>query len=118
MRDFEELKRRILERRPICEICGVRAATQLHHCLVHDMKKYHDILTVEENLMPICDECHTSGSQRANGIEVRIQFAYRQIRIYGLDVARWYNSLPLKCKERWLVELEAPTRAKKLAKFS
>lgn len=118
MDNFEELKRRILERRPICEICGMRPATQLHHAIVHDMKKYHKILTVEENLMPVCEVCHTSGEQKANGLEVRIQFALRQIRVYGLDVARWYNSLPLKSKERWILDLEAPSRAKKLARFS
>jgi deoxyxylulose-5-phosphate synthase len=103
---FTELKERIIAKRPICEICGVRSATQLHHCLVHDMKKYHKELTVEENLMPVCESCHTSGEQTANRLEVRMKFALRQIDVYGLDVVKWYNGLPLKSKEYWLLNLE------------
>ena len=47
---FADLKTRILRKRPVCEICGVRGATELHHCLVHDSRKYHHLVTVEENL--------------------------------------------------------------------
>ncbi len=102
---FADMKERILRKRPICEICGLRRATQLHHCLVHDMKKYHDILTVEENLMPVCDRCHTSTEQTANRLEVRIKFALRQIKVYNLDVVKWYQGLPLKVKESWILNL-------------
>lgn len=102
---FVELKERILKKRPICELCGIRRATQLHHCLVHDMKKYHAILTVEENLLPCCERCHTSSEQIANRLEVRIQFAMRQKREYNLDVAKWYAELPLKFKEDWILKI-------------
>lgn len=102
MEGFAELKTRILENRPICEICGHRRAVELHHCIVHDSKDLHKLVTVEENLMPVCQECHPY----ANGLEVRIQFAYRQIREYHYDIAGWYNGLPLKFKERWLQEIE------------
>lgn len=103
---FPELKERILRRRPICEVCFIRRATQLHHCLVHDMKRYHKLLTVEENLMPTCDICHTSIEQSANQLKIRIEFAYRQINEYGLDVAEWYKALPLKFKEQWILNLQ------------
>lgn len=93
----------ILLRRSICEVCGVRKATQLHHCIVHDSKRYHKELTVPENLMPVCEHCHTT-TQRANSKAVRVKFAHEQIR-RGYDVAGWYKSLPLKSKEAWILEL-------------
>lgn len=102
---MDELKRRILEKRPICELCNKNMATQLHHCLVHDMKRFHDLLTVEENLMPVCAECHTGLGQIANGYKVRRAFAYRQVK-RGLHVSEWYRSLPLKYYEAWLLNFE------------
>lgn len=102
---FQEMKERILKKRPICELCGLRRATQLHHCLVHDMKQYHALLTVEENLLPCCDRCHTSMEQTANRLDVRVKFAHRQIDVYGLDVIKWYTGLPLKFKEQWILDL-------------
>jgi hypothetical protein len=95
----------ILVKRPVCEICYQRPATELHHCLVHDMKRYHDSLTVPENLQPICAICHTSGSQQANSMSNRIAFAKRQIGL-GYKIGQWYRSLPLKVKEQWILDLE------------
>jgi len=102
--NYAELKQKILSKRPYCELCWSRQATQLHHCLVHDMKRYHDLLTVEENLMPVCEICHTSLRQTANRLDVRMMFALRQIRL-GYDIAGWYRSLPLKFKENWLLHV-------------
>lgn len=104
MMDFKELKENILRKRPVCEICGQRQATQLHHCLVHDMKRYHKLLTVPENLMPVCEACHTELSQKANSFDIRVNFALRQIRL-GYDITGWYRSLPLKDKESWLSDM-------------
>lgn len=104
--NFADLKEKILRKRPVCESCHRNRATQLHHCLVHDMKKYHDLLTVEENLMPICEECHTSLSQKANSYEVRRAFAYKQVVEYNYDIGKWYRELPLVFKEQWLLDYE------------
>ena len=102
---FADLKTRILRQRPICEICGVRAATELHHCLVHDSKRYHRLVTVEENLMPVCSICHTSGQSTANSYEIKVKFAKSQIE-RGYNIRGWYKGLPLKSKENWLLEIE------------
>lgn len=103
MESFKDLKTRILSRRPLCEVCYERRATQLHHCLVHDMKRYHTLLTVEENLMPICDMCHVELSQKGNDMATKVDFAYRQKAIYNYDIGKWYRQLPLKVKEHWLL---------------
>lgn len=101
MREFRELKEKILRKRPLCENCYERGATQLHHCLVRDSKRYHELVTVEENLMPVCEVCHTSLEQTVNRFEVRVKFAERQVE-RGYDIAKWYNELPIKVKEHWL----------------
>jgi hypothetical protein len=69
------------------------------------MKRYHKLLTVAENLQPICEVCHTSGEQRANGMENRMAFANIQIE-RGYKIGSWYRSLPLKVKERWLLDYD------------
>jgi len=101
---YQELKEEILRKNPMCELCGSGYATQLHHCLVHDCKRYHRLLTCRENLMPICEKCHTSLEATANNFEVKREFAIRQIQ-KGYDIGKWYRNLPLKVKERWLENL-------------
>ena len=95
----------ILRKRPMCEICHVRPATQLHHCIVHDMKRYHKELTVPENLMPVCEICHTSLAQSANSKKVREEFIDEQIK-RGYNIGAWYRELPLKVKEYWILQKE------------
>jgi len=97
---FAELKERILRNRPICELCDRAPAVELHHCIVHDSKDLHKFVTVEENLMPVCRDCHPY----ANGIEVRMRFAQNQIE-RGYDIKSWYAGLPLKFRENWLLNL-------------
>ena len=94
----------ILIRRPVCEVCHSRPSEQLHHAIIHDMKRYHKLLTVEINLQPICAECHTSGEQRANSFENRQAFVNVQIE-RGYNVGEWCRSLPLKYIEDWLLRL-------------
>ena len=100
-----KIREEILRKRPVCELCWEQPATQLHHCLVHDNKRLHNMVTVPENLMPVCEKCHTSGEQKANGIEVKMAFAKRQVEL-GYHISMWYWSLPLKFKESWLLHAE------------
>lgn len=91
----------ILEKRgALCENCGTRTWTELHHCLVHDSKRLHKQVTVEENLMAVCRRCHS----HLNGHEVRVAFAKKQVE-RGYDICAWYNSLNMKNKESWLRNL-------------
>ena len=98
---FADLKERLLFKHPLCFICKKRRATDLHHCFVHDSKRFHDLVTVEENLMEVCDIDHTSLEQTANSDEVKQAFAEEQ-KARGIDVGAWYRSLPMKIKEYWL----------------
>lgn len=87
------------KRGDICECCGVYKWTDLHHCIVHDNKRYHKLVTVEENLMAVCRHCHPF----LNGHEVRR--AFRDVQLSrGYNIKEWYASLPLKYKESWLLE--------------
>ena len=56
--------------------------------------------------MPVCEICHIGPSARVNSLEVKKEFARRQVEQYNLNVGRWYRLLPLKFKEHWLLELE------------
>lgn len=87
----------LAERGPMCEACGVRRWSELHHCLVHDSKRFHKEVTCKENLMAVCRHCHS----HLNGNEVRVAFAKKQVE-RGYDIRGWYNSLGLKNKEHWL----------------
>lgn len=103
---YEEMKREILQRRQLCELCWIRPATQLHHALVHDMKRYHRELSTPENMQPVCDICHTSAEQTANSFTQKRMFAWRQMRL-GYDIRAWYRNLPLKSDpEPWLAVID------------
>jgi ribosomal protein L32 len=66
--------------------------------LIHDMRRYHRILTVPENLLPVCRECHSSG--QVNAFTARVWFWKRQCKRYGEKHMRdWYDGLPLKVKK-------------------
>ena len=94
----------ILIRRPVCECCWNEPATDLHHCIIHDMRRYHKILTVEINLQPLGKRFHTSLEQVANNFENRVAFVNRQIEL-GFNVGEWVRQLPLKYIEAWLLQL-------------
>ena len=85
----------LLLKRSICEMCGVRQATELHHCIIH-RRKGNPKLDAEENLMPVCHQCHMEA--KVNSREVRKKFWKEQIK-RGYDMHAWYNSLGLKYKE-------------------
>lgn len=91
----------IKERGDLCEHCGIRRWTEAHHCLVHDSKRLHALVTVPVNLMCVCRKCHPY----LNGHEIRRAFALRQIE-RGYDVVKWYQGLNLKSTETWVLGLE------------
>jgi hypothetical protein len=102
MEQWEQaLRRKILKQRPICEICRKRYASQLHHAFIHDQKRYHFVLTCEENCMAVCEVCHTSGEQTANSMEVKQEFLRIQ-KLRGYDIGKWARGLPLRTVESWL----------------
>lgn len=86
-----------------CWICGNKRAVEMHHCIVHDSKKMHDKVTIPENLMPVCHECHTV-ARRGLGYNERMAFAIRRMA-QGYDVIGWYKSLGLKKPEHWILNL-------------
>lgn len=89
-----------IKRGPLCEACNFNPWTELHHCLVHDSKRLHAAVTVEENLMAVCRFCHPY----MNGHEARVNFARKQLE-RGYKIAEWYQNLPLKRHEYWLLAL-------------
>ncbi len=91
-----ELRERLIAKRgPYCEICGLRYATEVNHCLVHDRKRLHKLLTVEENLQLVCRECHAKyGHTKEN----KKLFYEKQLK-RGYNITKWYDSLPLKIND-------------------
>jgi hypothetical protein len=96
-----EIRESILKKRgAMCECCGVRQWTELHHCLVHDNKRLHKQVTVEENLMAVCRNCHPY----LNGHDIRMKFAEKQLE-RNYDIFKWYNNLNMKVKESWILNI-------------
>jgi hypothetical protein len=105
-----ELKLILLEkyRGSYCESCvfpASGAALDLHHALIHDQKKFHDILTVEENCVLVCRDCHPF----TNGHKFREEVLERKIKTLGIDrMRRWRDSLDDKLKRhddyKWIEE--------------
>lgn len=95
------LKQRLMfQRGRMCEYCGQRPAIDLNHCLIHDAKRYHKALTVEENLELVCTECHQR--EYVHTWEHAKQFWVIQCERYGVDhMQAWLADLPLKVKPRY-----------------
>lgn len=97
---WNELKKELFERHPMCKLCRVRPAVHLHHAVINKgkvkNKKFHKYLDVKENALEICAQCHVA----ADSYDFR-KIAYRiNVERYGLDCMReWYDSLPLLIKE-------------------
>jgi len=83
----------------LCEWCGVHPATERHHCLIH-RRKGITALDDDRNIMLVCRTCHSSGV--VNGRPARVKFWKSQCKKYGeRNMRDWYDSLPLKIKERF-----------------
>lgn len=54
----------LLQKYPTCEICGIRQASQVNHCLYH---VHGGIFDSFENCHSSCEQCHNArGHSRAN----------------------------------------------------
>lgn len=83
----------------LCRWCNIRPAVELHHCLIHRMKKYPQLDCVE-NYMPVCRECHAAG--KVNGWEARVRWWNTQCVTLGkYHMMAWLESLPLKVKPKF-----------------
>lgn len=92
----EDLQR--IRKSYVCEWCRLRRGVERHHCLIHDTKRFHDVLTVEENLMLACPVCHTQEGI-LNSQHVRAWFWSAQCKRYGEShMLEWLESLPDKLK--------------------
>ena len=95
-----ELKKELFADMPLCKLCKVRPASQLHHAVINKgkvrNKKFHKYLDCKENALEICDTCHLMADS----------YSFRKVA-YGINSERygsehmrtWYANLPLKIKE-------------------
>jgi hypothetical protein len=69
-----------------------------HHVLLHNQKRYADILTNPINCCLICRTCHQNGI--VNGHSFRVRFLHKQVERYGMEpIAEWFNLLPDQLKK-------------------
>ena len=100
----------------LCEWCHKREGVERHHVFIHNSKRFHDELTVEENLMLACSYCHT-GVCVLNGLDVRQWFWGVQCERYGIGhMLDWLGDLPDKLRYSrrvdFLTERVTPSRAR------
>ncbi len=95
MIDWDTIRHKIAhERGWACEICHGASWTELHHCIEHDTKEHHEVLSVPINLQAVCKSCHDKRAKSKNNrAAVR---AAQEAR--GYDVAGWLAGLPFKVK--------------------
>jgi tRNA U54 and U55 pseudouridine synthase Pus10 len=101
MSKWTNLKRDLFRSHPLCRMCMIRPAVHLHHGVINKAKvrnrSLHKYLDVRENAIEICEQCH----KYADSFHQRVK-AYRiNADRYGKEhMKAWYDSLPLKVKER------------------
>lgn len=85
------------ERGQVCELCHVRPATEMHHCLYH-RRRGAPCLDDGPNIELLCHQCHQDGA--VNSWAHRVAFWRRQTERYDMDA--WHEALPIKKKERFV----------------
>ncbi len=95
--DWQAIRRHIeRERGPCCEICKTAPWSELHHCVIHDMSRYHKLLSVPENLQAVCKPCHQAEARSRSNREAFIAAQLER----GYDLAAWVSGLPFKVPVR------------------
>ena len=72
-----------------CFVCGA-PATELHHILVPQYKRYGDWVHHPTNLCPCCKQCHI-GTGEAKSLAVRLRWIASQDKAALLA---WLNAAP------------------------
>jgi hypothetical protein len=83
------------ERGYICEACGDRSWTDLHHGILSKDSRFPDKLYKKVNLMCTCHTCNTS--RVLDNYEMRRLFCWIQ-ELRGYNSHAWLASLPLRVK--------------------
>ena len=91
---FETLTK---ERGALCEVCGHRWATELHHVIYHRRKGKPEYDN-PANLCLICRTCHDTGNVNSRAFKVEW---YRSQKMKGYDMDGWLDSLNRRHKEMW-----------------
>lgn len=80
----------------MCEWCGIRPATEEHHCIVN-RDKHNKALDDEHNIGNVCRRCHSQWVG-TGGREVKEAWWAIQSAKFP-DMREWYAGLKLKSKE-------------------
>ena len=99
---WNELKQELFESHPVCRLCWIRPATQLHHAVINKAKvrnkKLHKYLDNKHNALEVCEVCHPFAD--AYGIR-QTAWTINCDRYGKSSMVAWYDALPLKIKEKF-----------------
>jgi len=86
----------------VCEHCGVSAASDGHHSLIHRKKGVRE-LDLPYNIMWVCHKCHMSDGT-LNSWDFKVKFWGTQCKRYGeIEMIKWLEGVPLKIKPKFEV---------------
>ena len=97
-----EIKKELFENSPMCKVCRIRLATDLHHAIISKAKvrrrKFHKYLDHKYNALELCKTCH----KVADGYDTRkMAWDINCKRYTYKNMVNWYASLPLRIKEKF-----------------
>jgi len=96
---WAEISARRLSHCPVCKICHIRQATQLHHGIVWRMAKKKKWLDVEENGIELCNPCHDV----AQNYDTAQMVWDINLKRYGAErMVAFVENLHLKIVPAWL----------------
>ncbi len=97
MNPWNTLKADLLEERgPMCQICKLQGASELHHAIYGRMKGVKE-LDDERNLLLVCQKCHSNVSYATR----RLAWHLNCVRYGEADMEMWHDELPLLSKENF-----------------
>lgn len=92
---YRLLKHALLEKYPLCEVCGMRRSEEVNHCLYH---KHDGIFDTIENCQAVCHKCHMEG--KAHTRENKLAH-WKKRKEEGYKMNEWNETVPGYRKEYW-----------------
>ena len=100
---WAQISKRKLSTYPKCQICKMRDATQLHHCMEWKMKKHKKVIDVEENGLELCDPCHAVAQNYDTALlawEINLErYGAERMSSFVLNLQEVMKAVPA-----WLIE--------------
>ena len=94
-KQYKALKDHLMNKYPVCEVCGKGKSQEVNHCLYH---KHGDLFDTVENCQAVCCVCRET--QRDNSMENRDRHWDKRVS-EGYNMEEFNQKVPKSRRKNW-----------------